>query len=1201
MPTAAAPANANLTPPEFAWEEESPVGGIDEAGPLVSKNVSAPFDIDSVMRQVRAANNSPVIGPEFGMDEPVYGLPALRYQSTPSLAFDGENYLVVWADNRGGGDVYGARIASDGTVLDPSGIRIAIGRHTCLLPVVIFGDKNYFVVWEHVADYDNHNIYGTRVSKEGIVLDPNGIAISTAEQSQEENPAIAFDGNNYFVVWQDSRNEVNYTVDYDIYGSRVSEEGIVLDPDGIAISVATNRQEEPSIAFDGTNYLVLWNDLQSGGFSDLYGARIAPTGEVLAPNRIAISEAAKSQRFSSIAFDGNNYFAVWQDGRNGSYSDLYGARISPLGTVLDPDGIAISIAQGNQQTPAIAFDGRNFFVVWRDSRNEWSTSDVDRDIYGARVTQEGVVLDTEGIAIATDGPYHYDPVIAFDGTNYLIAWTDGRNGPLFNSDIYGVQIADTGELLDSDGLLISAAANHQISPSVAFDGSNYLIVWQDYRNDSYDIYGSRVTSTGAVLDPNGILISATINDETTPDVAFDGTNYLVVWQDGRNASRNDVYGARITSAGTVLDPSGIAISIASNSQEFPSIAFDGTNYLVVWVNYRSDIGCYIGVDGARISPAGVVLDSNGIAISSARIGSESPAIVFGGENYFVAWQNSTDMPSMSGAISGSRINPSGEVLDPNGIAIGAGEWPSIAFDGANYLVVWSAQKNLAPRNIYGAMISSEGVILNTEDIAISPSQNVQQMNPFVVFDGVNYLIVWDDTRNNNLDIYGMRMTKDGTFIGTELVLSSDEYSEEYPAVASSGDGRALIVYQHFDDRSEYYTTRVVGRLFPTMGEQGNTCETDSQCTNNQCVDGVCCVVSSCDDGNFCTVDSCAVSGDGTCTNVAGNLGRTCRTSAGDCDMAETCNGSSASCPAEDYTAVNGDTCDDINALTENDTCSNGICAGELISGVCGNTIAIDTLPYTATGTTVGRPNALNAYGAACGNAGKPSPDIIYALTVETSVEYLIEVAPEASYDVTINLIGACQNNEMCLGVANGGGEGDAEAIIYSSASPRTIYIALEGTAKNEVGSYEIRVTTVEEPDDTPPTDADTVDDTVVEPDDEYITSEADSVELTDDAMTDDIQFDEAIVDDAVILDEDTWVYEGPGPGEDDIAYPEYDHTVTDDGTLTDTDTFQPDETVDEPVDSTVEDTDSIIPDEPAPVDADTAKPNGDGCGCTVVF
>jgi hypothetical protein len=85
---------------------------------------------------------------------------------------------------------------------------------------------------------------------------------------------------------------------------------------------------------------------------------------------------------------------------------------------------------------------------------------------------------------------------------------------------------------------------------------------------------------------------------------------------------------------------------------------------------------------------------------------------------------------------------------------------------------------------------------------------------------------------------------------------------------------------------------------------GSTCVAYASQTGTQCgTAGAAC--ASCDDGNPCTVDAC--SGSGTCTHTPGNAGTVCRASAGTCDVAETCNGTSATCPA-DVVAAAGTTC-----------------------------------------------------------------------------------------------------------------------------------------------------------------------------------------------------------------------------------------------------------------------------------------------------
>jgi hypothetical protein len=88
-----------------------------------------------------------------------------------------------------------------------------------------------------------------------------------------------------------------------------------------------------------------------------------------------------------------------------------------------------------------------------------------------------------------------------------------------------------------DTPVTNPGAGIQNEPRVASNGTDYLVVWQDTRNEpNEDIYGVRVSASGTLLDPTGILISADINQQMNPAVAFDGTNYFVVWEDGRSAN-----------------------------------------------------------------------------------------------------------------------------------------------------------------------------------------------------------------------------------------------------------------------------------------------------------------------------------------------------------------------------------------------------------------------------------------------------------------------------------------------------------------------------------------------------------------------------------------------------------------------------------------------------------------------------------------
>ncbi|MDH5683491.1 MAG: hypothetical protein OEZ20_03395, partial [candidate division WOR-3 bacterium] len=395
-----------------------------------------------------------------------------------------------------------------------------------------------------------------------FLIDTNIVYLPSSVK--EENPEVGFDGTNYLVVWQDIRNAPSSG--YDIYGCRVNQNGIVLDPDGIVISTVPYLEWNPSVIFGGTNHFVVWDlgEVQQ----DILFARVNRDGVVLDPNGIAISTVVNEQYYPSAAFDGTNYLVVWIDRRG--RRDVYGARVNQNGIVLDPNGIAICTSAYYLETvSSIAFDGTNYFLLCGSSRGY--------DVYGVRVNQAGIVLDTNGIPII-DGPGpQVGHSIAFDGTNYFVIWLD-LNTP--TPDLYGARVNQDGVVLDTNGIPICTTFV-LFDSQVAFDGTNYLVVWT---SNAYDITGSRVNQDGVVLDTNSIPISTAIHSQWAPAIAFDGTNFFVVWRDERSSFAGDIYGARVTQEGVVLDTNGIPISTVRSRKWSPAVAFDGTNYLVVWTD-----------------------------------------------------------------------------------------------------------------------------------------------------------------------------------------------------------------------------------------------------------------------------------------------------------------------------------------------------------------------------------------------------------------------------------------------------------------------------------------------------------------------------------------------------------------------------------------------------------------------------------------
>ena len=548
-------------------------------------------------------------------------------------------------------------------------------------------------------------------------------------------------------------------------GNPYSNQNEFLIDTNIVYSPAPYDQRLSSVAFDGTNYLIVWQDSRNIYDSDIYGARVSQTGVVLDSAGIPISTNLYNQSAPSVAFDGNNFLVVWTDDRNVNTLDIYGARLNQDGFVLDPVGIPISTYFDDQFDPAVAFDGLNYLVVWTDYRGP------SYDIYGTRVTQSGIVLDSNGFLITFSHENQESPSITFGDTNYLVVWLDDRMG---TPDIYGARINRTGIVLDSGGIFISSYGEEENFPLVAFDGNNFLVVWEDARSgtDIY-IYGARVDQNGVLLDPTGIRISPIGYSQHNPAISFDGINYLVSWEDSRG-----VYGARVTQSGIILDTAGIFVS-PSGYDVFPSVTFNGTNYLVAWSERRS--GSSYDILGVRMNQAGIVLDTTSIILSTGTYWQQSSSIAFDGNNYLVVWEDGRN--NYSSDIFGTRVSQNGQVLDLNGIAISStgGSLPSVAFDGTNYLVVWSG--------VYGARVNQAGIVLDSNAITIS---NTGGSSPSVAFDGTNYLVVWSG-------VYGARVSQDGIVLDSNgIAISSARGSS--PSVAFDGNNY-LVVWQEWHSGS----------------------------------------------------------------------------------------------------------------------------------------------------------------------------------------------------------------------------------------------------------------------------------------------------------------------------------------------------------------------------------------------------------------
>jgi hypothetical protein len=344
-------------------------------------------------------------------------------------------------------------------------------------PQVASDGTNFLVVYDETVTAANHDVIGAFVNQGGGVLSYVNIETSA---NDDRIPRVAFDGTNYLVVYQEDNG-----ADHDVMGLFVSPGGAVGAP--FAIDNSAGDDLAPAVAFDGTRYLVVYQRAVSGTNGDIVGALVDTAGAVQAGSPFDIDVTASDDRVPAVASNGPEFLVAFQRVVSGTNSDIRGAVVDPTITSTPPTVTPFDVdaAVFDDRAPRVASGGTHYLVAYEE------VYPTDRDIRGALVTVAGLTaVSLFGIDAAVDFD-DYAPAVAFDGTNYLVSYTETHAST--DHDIIGARVDSTGTVL-SFGFAIDSSPFDDFSPSVAFGSTSYLVAYEEiFSSADHDIFGAIVT------------------------------------------------------------------------------------------------------------------------------------------------------------------------------------------------------------------------------------------------------------------------------------------------------------------------------------------------------------------------------------------------------------------------------------------------------------------------------------------------------------------------------------------------------------------------------------------------------------------------------------------------------------------------------------------------------------------------------------
>ena len=173
----------------------------------------------------------------------------------------------------------------------------------------------------------------------------------------------------------------------------------------------------------------------------------------------------------------------------------------------------------------------------------------------------------------TAGDAYGGPVV-WTGDRYGLAWSDRRDG---NYEIYFNTLAPDGKKTGPD-VRVSSAIDFSLSPTLAWNGSSFHLVWQDRRSGSFELYAREIGLGGALLGEEVVLPSA--GEAESPWLAASSSGLALI--DRIGDSQDSAIEFRLLGAG--FKPQGKTILLADNDRfETPYLVKNGEKYVALWV------------------------------------------------------------------------------------------------------------------------------------------------------------------------------------------------------------------------------------------------------------------------------------------------------------------------------------------------------------------------------------------------------------------------------------------------------------------------------------------------------------------------------------------------------------------------------------------------------------------------------------------
>lgn len=296
-------------------------------------------------------------------------------------------------------------------------------------------------------------------------------------------------------------------------------------------------------------------------------------------------------------------------------------------------------------------------------------------------------------------------------------------------------------------------------------------------------------------------------DQKDPGIKTDGQGgAIIVWADNRDSTTNgnDIYIQLIDSSGNIKwNANGIPVCQAPNGQKAPALVVDGPgSAIIAWHDQRNGIDHDIYVQ--KVNNDGIVQwTTDGVAVAAKNFEQTDPKIISDGAGgAIIVWQDSVnagwDIYAQRVSSAGTALWTTGGVIICN--AASSQTNPKIETDGAGGAIIVWQDKRSGDFDIYAQRINATGItqwtVNGTIVCAVAGVQNGQKIEP----DGSGgAIIAWEDKRSGNYDVYAQRLNSSGIsqWTANGIAVSIETGNQTAIDISSDNISGAIITWKDY--------------------------------------------------------------------------------------------------------------------------------------------------------------------------------------------------------------------------------------------------------------------------------------------------------------------------------------------------------------------------------------------------------------------